>query len=420
MRAQTPAFRPGISEPTTLEIFSDKAHIERAEAVLPTRASALTEEKFVADPAAEALLPRQTLTFKFRLRDKHAAELNRQARAVNYVWNYLNETQKKAAQSRRKWLGYHDLARLTAGASKDLDIHAHTIQRVCCEYARRRDQFKKPWLRWRGCKSLGWVPFNTGHLTFNGEAFKFRGVIYQTMHLRKELKAGAKIGAGSFNADARGRWYLNVPVEFECADSAPLSRVGLDLGLHDLATLSTGEKIVAPRFYRASEEKLATAQRARKTKRVRAIHAKVANRRKDFLHKASASIAKEFGLIVIGDVSPKKLAQTSIAKSVLDAGWSNFRRMLSYKAIRHGGSAIEVSERYTSQVCSACGSMPPSRPKGIADLSKRNWVCDDCGTVHCRDTNAALNILRVGLDTLIGGASLWGTRRGSHVLQGVE
>jgi putative transposase len=359
----------------------------------------------VADPTAEAHISRQTLTFKFRLRDKHAAELNRQARAVNIVWNYCNDTQQKAARSHRKWLSAFDLQQLTNGASKELDIHAHTIQRVCAEYEKARKTHKKAWLRWRGRKSLGWVPFNTGHVIFDGEAFKFRGATYKTMHLRDGLKAGTKIGAGSFNRDARGRWYLNVPVEVECASSAPLDYIGIDLGLKDLATLSTGEKVAAPRFYRASEERLATAQRARKTpKRVRTIHAKVANRRKDFLHKASAKVAKEHGLIVIGDVSPKKIAQTRMAKSSLDAGWSDFKKMLSYKAIRHGGSTLEVSERYSTQVCSVCGSLPPSRPRGIADLGKRTWCCDNCGTDHDRDTNAARNILRVGLDTLRLGA----------------
>jgi putative transposase len=387
-------------------MFLECRHIERAEAALPTLASALTESPMEPDATAEAHIQRQTLTFKFRLRDKHAAELNRQARAVSYVWNFCNETQKKAAQSRRKWLGYHDLAGLTSGASKELDIHAHTIQRVCREYATRRDQFKKPWLRWRGRKSLGWVPFNTGHVTFDGSRFKFRGVVYETMHLRDELRAGVKIGAGSFAADARGRWYLNIPVEVECATSAPLSHVGIDLGLKDLATLSTGEKVAAPRLYRGSEEKLATAQRARKTpRRVRNIHAKIANRRKDFLHKASAKIAKEHGLIIIGDVSASKLAKTKMAKSVLDAGWSNFKTMLSYKAITHGGRAIEVSERLTSQACSCCGSLSSeSRPRGIACLGIREWRCDDCGAEHDRDVNAALNILARGQASLAEGA----------------
>jgi putative transposase len=341
---------------------------------------------------------RQCLTFKFRLRDKHAAELNRQARAVNFVWNYCNETQQKAAQSGRKWLSAFDLSALTSGASKELDIHAHTIQRVCRQYDQSRRTHKKAWLRWRGRKSLGWIPFNTSPngVTVCGDgSFKFRGCVYETMNWRKELVSGLKIGAGSFNQDARGRWYLNVPIEVECAASAPLSHIGVDLGLKDLATLSTGWKVEAPRFYRNSEDALATTQRARKTKRVRNIHAKIANRRKDFLHKASAKIAKEYGLIVIGDVSPKKIAQSRFAKSVLDAGWADFKRMLSYKSIRNGGSALEVSERLSSQVCSKCGSLPPSRP----------WRCDACGTDHDRDVNAARNILRVGLDTLRLGAS---------------
>jgi putative transposase len=343
------------------------------------------------------------LTYKFRLRDKHAAELNRQARAVNFVWNYCNETQRKAVGYRRPWLSGYDLCKLTSGTSKELNLHAHTVLRVCKQYAKSREQHRKPWLRWRGRKSLGWVPFNTGHVSFDGSTFKFRGVKYQTMHFR-DMAPGVKIGAGSFNQDTRGRWYINCPVEIRTADSAPTTKVGIDLGLHDMATLSDGRKIEAPRLYRASEQKLATAQRRKKSKRAKAIHTKVANRRKDFLHKASAKIAKEYGLIVVGDVSPSKLAQTTMAKSVLDAGWSDFRRMLSYKAIRHGGGTLEVSENYTTQTCSECGTLPPSRPRGIAGLAKRVWSCSDCGTVYDRDVNAALNILRRGLATLTGGA----------------
>ncbi len=383
-------------------MFEETTYIERAEAVLSAHAPALTEAPMQLEPTAEAHIALQTLTYKLRLKDKHAAELNRQARAVNFVWNFCNETQQKAARDQRKWLSAFDLGKLTSGSSKELALHAHTIMRVCGEYDKARKTHKKAWLRWRGRKSLGWVPFNTGHVSFDGQSFKFRGVTYQTMHLRN-MAPGVKIGAGSFNQDSRGRWYLNIPVSVECTTSAPMSRVGIDLGLHTMAALSTGPKIEAPRLYRASEEKLGIAQRSRKTKRIKAIHAKIANRRKDHLHKASAKIAKEFGLIVIGDVSSKKLAQTNMAKSVLDVSWSSFKQMLSYKAIMHGGSMLEVSERYTSQVCSECGRLPPSRPKGIADLNKRTWTCDDCGAELDRDTNAAINILRIGMDTLIGG-----------------
>lgn len=349
------------------------------------------------------------LTYKLRLKDKHAAELNRQSRAVNFVWNYCNEAQRYAAQNNRKWLTWQDLQKLTTGTSKELDLHAHTIQRACQQYDRSRCTHKRPWLRFRGRKALGWVPFNTEHVRFDGEAFVFRGARYTPMHLRDILR-GVKLCASSFNQDARGRWYLNAIVEVPTADNAPNTKVGIDLGLKALATFSDGAAITMPSFYRASEARLGTAQRAKKTRRARAIHAKVANRRKDFLHKASAKIAKEFGLIVVGDASPSKLSQTKMAKSVLDAGWSDFRRMLSYKSIRNGGSTLEVSERLTTQTCSECGMLPPSRPRGIAGLRNRVWQCDGCGAVHDRDVNAARNILAIGLDSLGGGALNVGER----------
>jgi putative transposase len=355
-----------------------------------------------ANPVLQGGNKRALRVYKLRLRDKHGTELQRQARAVNYVWNYCNETQRKAAHAEKKWLGYIDLARLTAGSAPLLDIHAHTIQRVCRQYADSRRAQRRPWLRWRGRRSLGWVPFNTGHVSFDGECFVFRGCRYEIMHMR-ELPGGAIIQAGSFNADSRGRWYINVPVEVPTAAVASIDKVGIDLGLASLATLSTGETIKTPKFYRKSEISVATVQRARKTKRARAIHAKVKNRRKDYLHKASAKIAKEFGLIVVGDVSPKKLAQSRFAKSVLDAGWADFKRMLSYKALTHGGSLLEVCERNTSQTCSECGSLPASRPRGIAGLRNRIFRCDDCGAVTDRDVNAARNILAIGLNSLAGG-----------------
>lgn len=341
------------------------------------------------------------LTYKFRLSDKHATELNRQARAVNFIWNYCNEAQRHMRRWDR-WLSSFDLMKLTANCSKELDVHSHTIQRVCKIYVDARCKSHKARLRWRGAKSLGWVPFNTGHATFDGKLFKFRNRHYQTMHLR-EMHPGVKIGAGSFNQDSRGRWYLNCQIEIEEAISAPNTRVGVDLGLHTLASMSDGGKIWAPQFYRKNEAFLATAQRARKTKRVKAIHAKVANRRRDFLHKESTRLTKQYGLIIVGDVSPSKLAKTMMAKSALDAGWADFKNMLRYKSIRNGGSTIEVSEAYSSQVCSTCGALPASRPKGIADLGIREWACDYCGTVHDRDCNAAKNILRSGLATLVEG-----------------
>jgi transposase len=365
------------------------------------------------------------LTYRFRVKDKHAVRLFAQAAAVNFVWNYCNEVQKKAVESGRKWLNWNDLDKLTRGATKaGLDLHSQTVQQICKQYDTSRKQHCKPWLNWRKThgarRSLGWVPFNQQAIEVCDGGFAFRGVTYDVF-MHRPLPEGAKIGCGSFSEDSRGRWYINIPVEVSEAAQATNDRVGIDLGTKTLATLSCGAKIAMPAFYRASEEKLATSQRARKSKRVKAIHAKIRNRRKDFLHKATTRLVQQFGFIAVGDVSPSKLARTNMAKSVLDAGWSDFRTMLSWKSrLRGGGMCLEVCEHLTTQACSECGCLPPSRPRGIAGLRIREWTCDDCGAVHDRDQNAALNILRLGLQALVEGANA--RRRGlrSRRLQAAE
>ena len=115
--------------------------------------------------------------------------------------------------------------------------------------------------------------------------------------------------------------------------------------------------------------------------------------RRDFLHKLSHRLVLEFDYIAVGNVNAAALANTKMAKSVSDVSWSSFRAMLAYKAIRHGAWFEEVNESFSSQVCSSCGTLPDSRPRGIADLGIRQWCCSSCGVLHDRDTNAALNIL---------------------------
>jgi IS605 OrfB family transposase len=152
--------------------------------------------------------------------------------------------------------------------------------------------------------------------------------------------------------------------------------------------------IDAKRFYRNLEPALARAQRARNRTRTRAIHAKVANRRKDFLHKLSTRVAKGYGAAFVGNVNASALAQTRQAKSVLDAGWSAFRTMLSYKCAHAGVWFKEVNEAFSTQTCSVCSSR--TGPKGREGLGIRGWQCGVCGAIHDRDVNAAQNILAAG------------------------
>jgi transposase len=258
--------------------------------------------------------------------------------------------------------------------------------------------------RKRANYSLGWIPFKARSLTYKAGQIGFQG-----LHLSLWDSYGVadyELGAGCICEDARGRWYLNVTVKVAKQGlpvSAPiqsLDAVGIDLGLKDLYATSDGAAVRAQRFYRDLEPALATAQRARKKQRVKAIHAKIANRRKDALHKASTDIVRKHGANFVGNVSASALAKTPTAKSVLDAGWSTFRTMLAYKSDDAGRWFCEIDESYSTQDCSACCSR--TGPKGREQLDVRRWRCTTCGTQHHRDINAAANIRNRGLAWLEG------------------
>ena len=157
---------------------------------------------------------------------------------------------------------------------------------------------------------------------------------------------------------------------------------------------SSGGRVDAKRFYRDLEPALAVAQRAGKKDRARAIHAKISNRRKDFLHKLSTDLARKNRSIFVGNVNASGLAKTNMAKSVLDAGWSTFRTMLQYKCDDAGVWFEEASEAFSTVTCSACNAR--SGPTGLRGLGVRSWACV-CGAVHDRDVNGAQNILLTGL-----------------------
>jgi IS605 OrfB family transposase len=332
-------------------------------------------------------------TLSYRIKDSNCGEpLTSLAASVNTVWNFCNETQHTAVRWDKRWPSAFDLQKLTTSSSRLLGLHSQTIQAVCEEYAIRRKQAHKRWLRWRGKRSLGWIPFKVSSIKVDGDTITYQGQKYRCW-LSRPIEGTIK--TGSFSQDARARWYINF--QCECAEPEVTTNgeaVGIDLGLKTLATLSTGEKVESKQFYRDVEDTLASARRARQTSRVRALHAKVASRRKDFLHKLSTRLTKEFRQIFVGDVNASKLAKTRMAKSVLDAGWSAFRTMLSYKALARRVVFKVVDEAWTSRTCSECGAL--SGPKGIAGLGIRDWVCVECGACHDRDHNSAKLILGLG------------------------
>ncbi|WP_336879756.1 RNA-guided endonuclease TnpB family protein [Providencia rettgeri] len=299
-----------------------------------------------------------------------------------------------------QWLSVFDIQKLTSGIQKERGwtIGSATIQEVIAEHGKARKQFKRSKLRWRisgGSKrSLGWVPFKSRAAVWKNGQVKFAGHYFKVWD--SYGLSGYTFRAGSFSEDSRGRWYFNICVQVECQPTEGKTAVGIDLGLKDYATPSHGEKLARGNFYRDLEPALGKAQRAHKKARVRAIHAKIKNRRKDTLHKFSTAIVNANAAIFVGDVSSSKLAKTKMAKSVLDAGWSMLKTQLEYKAIARSVVFQVVNESYSTQVCSCCGTIPSSSPKGRVDLEIREWICCECGTAHDRDVNAAKNILAAG------------------------
>ena len=203
--------------------------------------------------------------------------------------------------------------------------------------------------------------------------------------------------------DAAGRYFASFVVE---TGSDPLpatdTAIGIDLGLTHFAVLSDGRKIDSPRFLRRAEKKLKKAQQAlsRKTKgsrnrdrqrvEVARAHARVADARRDFHYQLSTVLIRENQAIAVETLSVKGLARTRMAKSVHDAGWSGFLDMLEYKAAKYGRTLVRIGRfEPTSQVCSTCGVKDGPKP-----LSVREWTCQECGAVHDRDVNAAINIMK--------------------------
>lgn len=333
------------------------------------------------------------LTYRFRVKDKnHLNALREQQWKTNVIWNFLVEYQRSCVNF---WPSHFDYVNATKEIGKAFGVHSDTRARICKQFVDSRDTHKKcPKFRSMR-KSLGWVPFISravrlkgGCITFQKRKFRF----WKHRDFNEQFKTGC------FAQNAQGHWFVCFTTEVDDLHEAQGGSVGIDLGLKDLATLSDGTKISNSRWYRELENKLAVAQRANNKKRVKAIHAKIKNRRKHELHVASNRIAKQYKNIIVGDVNSGRLAKTNMAKSVYDAGWYMFKEQLRYKARRHKGSFSVTNEMYSTQICSSCGALPDNSPKGLAGLNERQWICCECNSLHDRDVNAAKNILSFGLE----------------------
>ena len=317
---------------------------------------------------------KQTKTLKVRVKDKHQVILERMAFEVNQIWNAANEETSLWCYIPIPEVGFirnnisaFDLQKQLKGIKKQrrFILPAATVQETIAEHGRKRKQHKKDKLKWRTSggsrRALGWIPFKKGQLKFKHGHCWFAGQYYRVWD--SYGLSDYDFRSGSFSQDARGRWSLNIVVEIEIQPSTARGEIGIDLGLKTTATCSDGSTLERQDFYRKSEEKLAKAQRARKKKQIKNIHAKIKHQRADAIHKFTHQLVNENNLIVVGNVSSQALAKTNMAKSVLDAGWYMLKTQLDYKSKGMQAVFIEVNEAYTSQTCSCCGAISRNSPK---------------------------------------------------------
>ncbi|MCX0273824.1 transposase [Nocardia zapadnayensis] len=355
--------------------------------------------------------------YRFYPTPEQADQLGRTFGCVRYVYNRaLAERSRAWTQEQRRisyaesdkmltvWKRDPETSWLTEPSKGPLQAALRNLQAAYDKFWRKQNgypQFKK-----KGRSKDSATYFANCFTYRNGQIKLAKQAEPLDIRWSRPLPQGAQPSQVTVSKDSAGRYHISMLVEGTITEHAPTdATVGVDAGITSLYTFSTGEKVSNPRYEKNDRARLARAQQvlARKQKgsanrakaRLKAarIHARIADRRRDHLHKLSTRLVRENQVIAIEDLSVRNMVRNrSLARAISDASWSQFRSMLEYKADWYGREVIAIDRFYpSSKTCSTCGRINGSMP-----LHVREWVCP-CGARHDRDVNAARNILAAGL-----------------------
>ena len=326
---------------------------------------------------------------------------------TRYIYNW------GLAQSQDKYPGYNHLAKqlpimkASAETAWLKEAHSQVLQQSLKDLDRAFHNFFDrrggyPHFKSKQAKQSIHYPQPKGNwLTSDGRHIYLPKVGFVRLVLHRPLEGVMK--NVTVSRTKSGRYFVSIQVEMEIAEPAfSGGAVGLDLGIRQFATLSTGEMFAPSQYYRRaqrkrrrlarqfSRKKPGSHNREKARLRLARLDEKITNQRRDFHHKLSRILVEENQFIGLEDLNVQgMLANHHLAKSIGDAGWSAFVTMLGYKGEWYGCRVEKISRWYpSSKTCSICGAKMDTMP-----LNVRLWQCPVCETIHDRDVNAATNIL---------------------------
>lgn len=362
---------------------------------------------------------RQTYKYRFFPTKKQQTILKETLEECRWLYNHFLEERKDSWEKEKKSINYHTQAisipKLKEQKPSLNFVYSQVLQNIAVRidlafkaFFRRVKAGEKPgYPRFKG---KGWydsITYPQTGFKIAPEGLKLSKIGLVKVKLHRPIVGTIKTCTIRRKAD---KWYVCFSVEYTPKPMKKNNKaVGIDVGLETFATFSTKEKIKNPRFFKTDEKALAKAQRklskqdkgSLKRKKVKKvvvrIHERISNRRNNFCHQESLKIVNKFGIICIEDLSINEMKRDnfrSINRSIGDVAWGQFAQYLSYKAERAGRTLVKVNPAYTSQTCSRCGYRKAKK------LSERVHLCSSCGFETCRDFNASLNIMRLGLQSL--------------------
>ncbi|TDC47072.1 transposase [Actinomadura sp. KC345] len=380
---------------------------------------------------------KRAFRYRFYPTDEQAVELSRTFGCVRLVYNRALEERTRAwyTEQRRisyvqssaaltQWKKTEELAFLGEVSSVPLQQALRHLQAAFAAFFDKRARYPRFKSRKKSRASAEYTRsafrWQDGRLTLAKMSEPL------AIAWSRPLPEDAEPPTITVSRDTAGRWLVSIL----CADTIGRldpaeTAVGVDAGVTSLVTLSTGEKIFNPRHERRDRERLARAQRdlSRKTPgsanrdkgkaRVARIHARIADRRRDFLHKLSTRLVHENQVVVIENLNVRTMVRNhSLARAISDAAWRELRTMLEYKADWYGRELVVIDQWFpSSKMCSQCGLIT-----GPKRLNVREWSCE-CGAQHDRDVNAARNIVAAGLAVSACGAGVRPQRDSSRTGQ---